>query len=71
MAGGAAEGLATAGGTAAGGAALEPSAGGGEERRTQGRKVLPSRIFAIPTLEKEKKGVGWGGGGVSEIGNGK
>ena len=57
---------AAAGTAAVGVAALEPHAGGGEERRTRGRKALPPRVFTILKLEKEKKG----GGGVAETGNG-
>ena len=56
---------------AVGGAALEPPIGEGEERRTRGRKVLPSPVFAILKSEKEKTRVGGGGGGGSKTGNGK
>ena len=50
-----------------GGAALEPPIGEGEERRTHGRKVLPSPVFAILKSEKEKTRVGGGGGGVQKL----
>ena len=46
---------AAVGAAAAGAAALEPPEGGGEERRTRGRKALPPRVFTILELEKEKK----------------
>ena len=46
-----------------GAAGLEPAAGGGEEWRTRGRKVLPSWVFTIVEPKKEKKGGGGGGGG--------
>ena len=51
---------AAAGGTAAAGAVgLDSSAGGGEQRRTRGRKARHPQVFAILEPEKEKK---WGGG---------
>ena len=50
---------------AAGAAALEPPTMGGEERRTQGRKALPPRVFTILKPKKEKKGEG-----AVETGNG-
>ena len=56
----AAAGEAAAGAAAVEGAALEPPAGGGEERRTQGRKALPPRVFTILKPEIEKKRVGGG-----------
>ena len=68
VAGGATAGAAAVGRAAANSAAmrgevLESPAGGGEERRTRGQKVLPPRVFAMLKSKKEKKGVGWGGGG--------
>ena len=51
---------AAAGSAVEGGAALEPPAGRGEERCTQGRKALPPRVFTILKPEKENKGVGRG-----------
>ena len=68
----AAEGGAARGGTAAGAASgsavaeaagLEPPAGGGEERRTRGRKALPPWVFTILEPEKEKKE----GGGLQKM----
>ena len=55
---GEAVGGATVAGAAAAGAPLEPSVGGGEERRTRGRKALPPWVFTILKPEKEKKGEG-------------
>ena len=49
--------------TAVGGVALESPAGGGEKRRTRGRKALPPRVFTILKPEKEKKG----GGGLQKL----
>ena len=48
-----------AGAATAGATALEPPTGGGEKRRTRGRKALPLLFFTILKPEKEKK---WGGG---------
>ena len=56
---------AAVGAAAAGAATLEPPAGGGEERRTRGRKALPPWVFTILKPEKEKKGEG-----AAETGNG-
>ena len=67
-AGEAVTGAAMVGGVAAaavGAAALEAPTGGGEERRTQGRKELLPRVFTILKPEKEKKGEG-----AAETGNG-
>ena len=64
----AAVGTAVVGGAAAVAAAtamLEPPVGGGEERRTRGRKALPPWVFTILKPEKEKK---WEG--AAETGNG-
>ena len=37
---------------------LQPEVGGGEERHTRGRKVLPPWVITILEHEKEKKGGG-------------
>ena len=37
---------------------MEPEVGGGEDRRTRGRKALPLRVFTILKPKKEKKGGG-------------
>ena len=44
-------------------AGLELPVGGGEERRTRGRKALPPRVFTILEPEKENKG----GGGLQKM----
>ena len=58
-----AAGGAAGGAVVAGAARLELPAGGGEERRTRGWKVLPLWVFTILEPEKEKKG----GGGLQKM----
>ena len=54
-AGAAAVGAGAAGSAAVGvGPGLELSVGGGEDCRTLGRKLCPSRVFTMAGLEKEK-----------------
>ena len=48
---------------ASGAVELELELGGGEDRRTRGRKALPPWVFTILESDKEKKG----GGGLQKM----